>query len=379
MNYPYIIIYLILICLAYAYWKKPNKRYVQWAFVLQFMFIAFRAPVVGADTWDYIRFLTGERNFYNYDSRALEVGFMAYRELLVTLGGGRFLCMLINSILSCIPLFILIKKYSFNIPLSLALFSLFNLYGVYFVALRQVLALGIIFVCVIYVMEEHKRKWFVYGIGTIVAYTFHTTAILYSFIFILTYFFRIANKKILIFGIIVSAILGVVLQTFDIMQTFNLFLSLDLSATERLNTYLEGRELNEITSLSISSRPSIIAIMIFLFMDRDKLNHWFTSIYFVGVVIGNLFVSVPMINRIIIGMMAFSPIVFTWIFGEHYKQYISIRRKINVAIIILFIYLSQAYIKSNFNSNIDFRSSNRMHPYQFIWEDYQNHPSIKYW
>lgn len=36
------------------------------------------------------------------------------------------------------------------------------------------------------------------------------------------------------------------------------------------------------------------------------------------------------------------------------------------------------YVKNNMNSVIDLTSAARMHPYQFIWEDYSNHPSIKY-
>ena len=68
--------------MAYSYWHKPNNKIVVWAFVLEFVFIAFRAPVVGADTWNYVRYLDGERNFYNYDSRALENGFIIYKDVM---------------------------------------------------------------------------------------------------------------------------------------------------------------------------------------------------------------------------------------------------------------------------------------------------------
>ena len=80
MDYPYILNYFILLILAYLYWKKPDPKLVKWAFFLEFVFIAFRAPVVGADTWNYVRYLDGERNFYNYDPRPLEAGFVIYRQ-----------------------------------------------------------------------------------------------------------------------------------------------------------------------------------------------------------------------------------------------------------------------------------------------------------
>lgn len=85
MDYPYILNYFILLILAYLYWKKPDPKLVKWAFFLEFVFIAFRAPVVGADTWNYVRYLDGERNFYNYDPRPLEAGFVIYRQDCSTL------------------------------------------------------------------------------------------------------------------------------------------------------------------------------------------------------------------------------------------------------------------------------------------------------
>lgn len=110
MDSFYVINYLIMLLLAYLYWKSSNKKYVRLAFILQFIFIAFRAPVVGADTWDYIRYLDGERNFYNNDSRELEIGFQIYRQILVSLHGNRFVYMVINTLLSCYPVYLLNKK-----------------------------------------------------------------------------------------------------------------------------------------------------------------------------------------------------------------------------------------------------------------------------
>ena len=59
MDYPYILNYLVMLFLAYLYWKRPDPKLIKWAFVIEFIFIAFRAPVVGADTWDYVRYLDG--------------------------------------------------------------------------------------------------------------------------------------------------------------------------------------------------------------------------------------------------------------------------------------------------------------------------------
>ena len=380
MDSPYVINYLITLLLAYLYWKSPNSRYVKFAFLLQFIFIAFRAPVVGADTWDYIRYLDGERNFYNtYDSRELEIGFQIYRQLLMSLHGNRFIYMLINTLLTCYPVYLLIKKYSYNPPLSLALIPIFNLYYLYFCGLRQRLGLAILFMCVIYFINDGKHRFLIYILGTALGYLFHTSIIIYSLIFAIAFFLRYTfNKRILIASVILSAFVGVILQTLNIGQIFNFFLSLNFNATERLQGYLESEDMNVISSIFLTLRPSIIAIIIFGFIDKEKVNHLFTSIYFIGVILENMFVSVPMVGRLIQGLTIFGVIVFTWIFSEKYYKNLKYKKYTNTILLVFFLYFSQMYVKNNLTSNIDFKLSSRMHPYQFIWEDYRNHPSIKY-
>lgn len=380
MDFPYVFNYFLMLFFAYLYWKNPNEKYVKWVFFLQFIFIAFRAPVVGADTWNYVRYLDGERSFYNSDTRELECGFQLYKDVLVSLNLNRFGCMLVNSILTCYPVYLLIRRYSYNPPLSLALISIFNLYYLYFCGLRQILGLAILFMCIIYILSEKKHQIIVYVIGSIIGYLFHTSIIIYSVIFALAYYLRfILNRQILLVGVILSALIGIVLQKFNVGQAFDFFLSLNFRATERIQGYLENDEMNEITSIFFVLRPSIIAIIIFACIDRSKTTHWFTSIYFIGMIISNLFVSVPMVNRLTQGVTIFAPIVFTWIFNERYYNIYKYRRIVHSFLIIFILYFSQMLIKNNLNSNIDLNSSARMHPYQFIWEDYSKHPSIIYW
>lgn len=379
MDFPYVIHYFLLLLLAYMYWKHPDAKYVRWAFLIEFVFIAFRAPVVGADTWNYVRYLDGERNFYNADSRELETGFLIYRQVLVTLQGSRFVYMLINSFLTCYPIYLLMKKYSLNVPLSLAMASIFDLYVSYFCALRQLLGLAILVLCILYVLKNGKYRWVIYCLGTILGWTFHVTIVIYSVLFVCAYFLRKINRKIALICIIGSAIIGIVLQSFDVGQIFDFYLSMNLSMTERIQLYLEKEETNVLTSIFQNLRPSIIAVLIFVLIDKNKVNHWFSVIYLMGVVIGNLFISVSMIHRITIGFIVFGPIVFSWIFSSKYYSMAEYRKKVNIILLLFFLYFSQAYVKNNLISNIDLTNSGRMHPYQFIWENYSQHPSIKYW
>ena len=52
MDYPYIIIFLIILFFSIKYWKKGDRRYFKIVTWLTFLFIGLRAPVVGADTYD---------------------------------------------------------------------------------------------------------------------------------------------------------------------------------------------------------------------------------------------------------------------------------------------------------------------------------------
>lgn len=380
MDYPYIFNFLIMLFLAYQYWKKQDPRLIKWAFILQFAFIALRAPVVGADTWNYVRYLADERDFYNYDERELEPLFIVYREILVALHCNRLAVMLINSFLSCYPLYLLVKRFSNNVPLSLAMLPILNFYGLYFVGLRQVLALAILILAMLYVYDEKKRKWTVFVLLSFVAWNFHTSAAVYAAIFVAAYFIKFKSRIVLISAVAISAVMGIVLQSFNVFDAFNFFLNLNVSATERIEGYLqEGGETLEIESIIMNLRPSLIAIGVFMFIDKEKLNHWFSVLYAVQLIIANLFISVPMIGRLTGGFVVFGAIVFTWVLGNDYYLRIKQRRLVNKILIVFFLYFGQALVKNNLDSNIDLTSAARMHPYYFIWEDYSDHPSIKYW
>ena len=379
MDYPYILNYFILLVLAYLYWKKPDPKLVKWAFFLEFVFIAFRAPVVGADTWNYVRYLDGERNFYNYDPRPLETGLVIYRQVLLALHPNRFVVMFVNSFLSCYPLYLIIKRYSNNVPLTLAMLSIFNFYYLYFCGLRQILGFAILLMGLIYVLDEKKKKWLVFVLCAALGYSFHTTIVVYAAIFLAAYFLRFKSRTILISSVVISAVLGIVLQSFNIMDAFNFFLSMNVEATERIEGYMQDNgDVDEITSIFMSLRPTIITVFIYALMDKEKLNHCFSVIYALGIIIGNLFISVPMIGRLTGCFTIFGVVAFSWILGKDYLASFKKRKVTNLALVFFLLYFSQMLVKSNIDSAIDLTSSARMHPYQFIWEDYSNHPSIKY-
>lgn len=152
-----------------------------------------------------------------------------------------------------------------------------------------------------------------------------------------------------------------------------------VSATERLDNYMESFEAKDYTVGILNAlQPTILASLVVVYIDQKKLNHWFTSIYFFGIIIGNLLNSVPMIQRIIGPFSIFGIIVFSWIFVKDRKLSLQSNRIFKYVCVVCLLYFTQDYIKQNLYSRIDLKSPSRMHPYQYVWEDYSNHPSIKY-
>ena len=255
--------------------------------------------------------------------------------------------------------------------------SIFDFYYVYFCGLRQILGFAILLMGLIYVLDEKKKKWLVFVLCAALGYSFHTTIVVYAAIFLAAYFLRFKSRTILISSVVISAVFGIVLQSFNIMDAFNFFLSMNVEATERIEGYMQDNgDVNEITSIFMSLRPTIIAVFIYSLMDKEKLNHWFSVIYALGIIIGNLFISVPMIGRLTGCFVIFGVVAFSWILGNNYLSSFKQRRVTNLALVIFLFYFSQTYVKNNMDSVIDLTSSARMHPYQFIWEDYSKHPSI---
>lgn len=377
MDYPYIILILLLLVLAFLEWNRPSKskKYFSIASAIVFIFIAFRAPVVGADTWDYYRYAMGIRNFYNYDDREIEPLYELYNSFFRNYCRVGIVFMVVNTIIIFSPFYYILKKYVKYRTFGVLSFFLFLDFSPFFVALRQILALSLIVWGTIFVLENRKRKWLVFVLLSVTAWFVHTTSSVVAPLFLIAYFIPIKSRKIPIAAIILSAVIGVVLQSFDILQAFNFFLTINYEGAERLQGYLENQDLNDLSTLNITLRQSIIAIIAFSLIGKDKLNHWFSKIYLIGIILYNLFISVPMITRMVLSNTVFVIVVLPWVFeNEKYKLIMGFRQKVNIIMLLLVLYFSRAYMISNMDYDLD--SLQRMHPYYLFFQDYHNHPSI---
>lgn len=113
---------------------------------------------MGADTYDYVRIFLGKSSNYESSVDTWEPLFLMYNYILSLFVGNGQLYLLISTFISLFPLYYLIKRYSYNPPLSILLFLLFGIYQIYFVALRQILGLAILLWGMIYVLEGRQKN-----------------------------------------------------------------------------------------------------------------------------------------------------------------------------------------------------------------------------
>ena len=336
IDYPYILLILFLLLMTFLNARdRRNDIYFYIAAAVVLVFTALRAPVVGADTYNYVRFFTGESINYSGDRREFEPLFTAYNSVMkVLLFRNGVLYMIVNSVLTLLPVYVLVKHNAYNKPMSILLFFLSALGILYFVALRQLLSLAI--------------------------------------------FVPMRNRWIAIVLIVISIVSGLILKNLDIMKMLSAYESLNFSATERLDVYLD-EELVDTSEFSILGilKKSIIGIFAFLWMPRKKVNHWFSKIYLVGVVLSNFFFEMQMVERMVMGFSVFGIICVTWAFGPAlHKAEFKLKLVSYAVAAFMCLYMSFGYIRDCIN--YDPTNDMRMHPYYFFFQDYHDHPSIKY-
>lgn len=122
MDLPYVIIFVVLLVLAYFYWKVPQGKYIKLSCISVLLFIGARARVVGGDTIDYVRYFVGEFSIYSYYEHVEQL-FRQYNKIMgILLFHNEVLYLLVHTFICLLPIYKLAQKESNSIPLSCLLF-----------------------------------------------------------------------------------------------------------------------------------------------------------------------------------------------------------------------------------------------------------------
>lgn len=375
IDYPYIIFILLLIGFTIQAFNGRDTQMFRFSCILTLLFIGLRAPVIGADTWNYYRFFTGIRDYYNNDEREIEPLFLFYNWVLgfVLFKQGQ-LYIFFNTFLSLFMIYKYYQKYSGLKTVSVLFFFFMVSYPNYFVALRQILGISVLLLGFKFVMDGVKNRWIFFGVCSAIGYGFHTFTIIASAFFVFFYYIRFKNRLLPVLLLVASSLFGVVLKSFNITQFFDLYLSLNLDSTERLNDYMENSELwmeDNGANIFILLRQTLVAIYVILLIPKEKLNSCLTGLYVFAVCIQSLFDGIVLLGRIVLPFTIMGPIVFSWIFVNKIKY----KGLLLISVILITMYFTRAFIIDQID--YDKYSNEKLHPYYFFFEDYSNHYSLK--
>lgn len=372
IDYPYLLIVVILLVLFFI--ELRNKRKQEFCFnvasLLTWLFFGLRAKSVGADTLDYVNnFISGN---HEYQEPLYNFYYLFVRSIWCN---GTFY-LLLTSFLSLITLYYLIKKYASYRVLPILLFFILGYYYNYFIAMRQILAISIFYLGLMAVLDNKKRKWWIYAFCTVVSCFIHNFMLLVALLGTSVYFVPIREKKTALMVVAVSGVLGVLIDASSLLRLFDTYFSLGGGiTTERLNQYMNSTGVNDSLSASVLGQLyyAIIGFFIVYFIPGEKIDSWQVKIYIAYVVLISLFREIFMIDRIVLPFALMGCIIATWSMDT---IRISKTIKYKIMAIVLFVYIFNSYIKQQINYNEI--SYSRLHPYYFNWENDSDHPSYLY-
>lgn len=184
-----------------------NKFFLILNLILIIIFATIRSFSVGGDLATYIYFyrLVGIIKNYSLSFVSKIIGMEYGFSLLVIICNNLFnerILLLIVSLLTYIPIFHFIKKYSSNYCLSILIFLCFELYNQSFNIMRQFIAIGILLLSFQYIKKQSFLRFFMI---VLLASLFHKTALIFLFFYPLYRIKKIPNYFYFIYFIFFSA------------------------------------------------------------------------------------------------------------------------------------------------------------------------------
>lgn len=371
IDYPYIFLYIFVLLLLIGANRYKYNYIFPFACIVLVLFYSLRAPIVGADTRDYVDYFLEKQISYNNDARGTEPLLDVYNAIVRFIWKNGVFYLLINSVCCLLPVFLTIKKYSENTMLSLFLFLISSLFIVYFVALRQMLSTSILLCGMIWIERtKYKRavKWIAWGIIVIVAYFMHTTALIVGIMLTILRLVSVeVEKKVLYVLILGSLLVGFILKDNAFVAIFTFAFNLGIGAVDRLSDYAtfgEGDNMNfAFMTLLI---PNLMALAYVYVSDSKILNNFWSKIYLVYMIIHNIFLYFPMIERMVAFFLIGQILVLTYPLKLRLDKP---KRLVYKSVLFIFVtYFLARSIKPAIN--YDSTSIDKMHPYYFFFEKY---------
>lgn len=307
-----IILLVLLMGIISAYYiYYPNRsqslRFLYWlCIVLWCLLPAIRNEYVGTDTRNYIDFFLHPQLGYNgRDKSEIEIGFVAWNYIIAGIFNNQYFYLFMSGILSTSLKIYYLNKLTDKSIQALFLLStlvllepfLFVEYGI----MRQCISISF-FLGMFYCM--YAKKHFLYSVLLgMLAISFHASTLLPIIIVICIYYCKInPSKKSLYIMLILSMMIGNVFLTF-VQSNISLFSFLGiaqigyierLDSTSLINGYGYYRNIIPL---------SLYGFFMIYYHDKNKCNDFIFQTAFWGIVLNNIFITIPIGQRILFCMI----------------------------------------------------------------------------
>ncbi|WP_366938419.1 EpsG family protein [uncultured Phocaeicola sp.] len=375
MIFNLFILYLIIVAVISFTGHKMNRLYY-FNCIFIICLVGMRGYDIGSvDTINYVNYFLERQKSYHVDGSEVELGITLFNRLLRVFCVSGWQYLTIVAIITLLPLFYLIKKYSFNIHLSiLFLFIVLgNIISVYFVCMRQVLGMAFFIWAIVIWLNKSKNYIIWYVLLLAIGCFFHSVIILPGIIFLLLYYCPI-SRKVYVSIAIISFLLGI-MRIFDNLLIFS-FLFYSGGPLERLAPYALIELSDGSGGYLYTTFRTILCIMLCLTLSKYDFSHVFSKMFLVGVVLFNILPNFSEIYRLgalfvvfgVIPISKMAAMLFNKIDRKIYINSALLPLRILFVAIICYSYYNYYATNMRLENKIE-TSSATLIPYSFFWED----------
>lgn len=301
----YITIIILLLILFLASVLHPKNKVIPLLSILMVCFIiSFRDLSVGTDTHTYVDFFL-DKDFYYFGAK-LDLGFELIARFLRFLGGyNSNFFIFATSCCSLLGLAFIVLKTSKNVVLSTLLFCIMGTAEVflftYMSAIRQCCSLSFLFLGMYFL---YQRKNNLYSVLLLIFSVLVHGSSMFLIPFIFWVWYKPFKKKAILYAIIISFIISTLsLIPIGTIMTF-LLSSFGGLATKNYDSYgsLNFGQIGTLGFLNMYLLP-FVCVSLFLIkkISEENFKTWYFQLFFLSVILNNIFCDNLMWSRLILG------------------------------------------------------------------------------
>lgn len=299
---------------------RNQNFYLLLSFFILFILSAFRDISVGTDTKNYEELFNSFEMGVEWIREEIEPGWVFLNDLVIFFGGGYQDLLIISTLLTLIPVFIIAKKDSINPMFTISLYYLLYFYFYSFNISRQLIAVSFILFALTQLLNR-KNISFLILIGF--ASFFHVSALICLPLLFLN---KLPNDNFKLISISIASMF---------VGLFGIDYISKIVGLTGYNIYVEYYDSGNILGNAIFL-ILFNALFIFILLTSKKITSEL-KLYFVFILFLNLTIRLPMGNRLLLYFSVYQVLFYPYYLSV-LNKFSSKSKSILILIILLFSY-----------------------------------------